>query len=85
MNVLINTDGTKTPITPDGKSFSLKQLQSMVGGYIERIRLPGDHKHIFLVNEEGVLKNMPENEVASEMAGQYLVGPVVMIESKLFK
>jgi hypothetical protein len=30
------------------------------------------------VNEEGLLKKMPTNELASMIAGQHIVGPVVV-------
>ncbi len=47
-----------------GESFSLEELQSMVGGYIEVIRT---HTGDFMVcNEDGKLKRLPYNEQATE-------------------
>ena len=60
-----DVDGTSVQILPNnGKSFTLKELQGVVGGLIEIIRLP-ETKEIIIVNEEGLLKHLPHNAVAS--------------------
>ena len=38
---------------------SLKELQRIVGGYIEAVRVAEDI--VAIVNEEGILKGLPEN------------------------
>lgn len=51
-------------VTPaDGKQFTLEELQKYVGGYIERIEL-GNNLAMY-VNEEGALKKLPINNIAT--------------------
>ena len=90
---IIGVDGVMrdmpTPAFPDssGGQFSLKQLQDAVGGgLIQMIRRVKPqhrdwsyHGHLFLANEEGMLKEMDYNEVATSMVGIHLVGPVAVI------
>lgn len=68
MATLIKTTGARKDVTPaDGReSFKLIELQSIVGGYIEAVRLSGDL--IMWVNEEGKLKGLPVNPEATRMA-----------------
>lgn len=76
---LIKTDGSQTIITPiNGKEFSLGEIQNFVDGYVEIIQL-GKSKKMY-VNEEGLLAKLPMNEVASNLAGQPIVGNVLVIE-----
>ena len=64
----IKSNDVVTEVTPqNGKSFSLQELQGFVGGYIELVRLPG--KQFMVVNEEGLLKDLPSNFGASLIAG----------------
>lgn len=61
---------------PDnGTDFSLEELQGIVGGYIQIVQCPDDM--IMVVNEEGLLLNLPVNPVASLFARQYIVGDVL--------
>lgn len=67
MATWIKTTGASERVTPaDGKQFTLAELQTMVGGYIEAVRLDGDQ--IMWVNEEGKLKGLPLNPEATRMA-----------------
>ena len=59
-------EGSQTVMPANGKAFKLAELQSMVGGYIEAVRLDGDL--IMFVNEEGKFKGLPYNSAASFMA-----------------
>lgn len=51
---------------PEVKSISnrLLILQVLVGGYIETVRLPEleDHQIVMVVNEEGIIKQLPLNK-----------------------
>ena len=47
-----------------------------VDGYIEPVYLSDK---VILVNEEGLLRSLPVNEEASEMANQILVGDVLVL------
>lgn len=76
MAILITTDGMVTHIQPNNDTdFTLEELQTYVGGFIEIIRLPKDN--ILVVNEEGLLQDMQINTYASLLAQQTIVGNVV--------
>jgi hypothetical protein len=63
----------------NGKKFTLAELQALVGGYIEMVRIPGDAgKRVFFVDEDGRLKKLRPNVRASHLAGQVLVGNAVL-------
>ena len=73
------TDGKSEDVSPaNNRSFSLEELQKLVGGYIELIRLPLD-KSTMVVNEEGLLHDLPFNSLASSIAGRHVVGNVVIL------
>lgn len=70
MALLLREDGTREEVKPaKGKCFSLPELQSLVGGYIEFARTR-DH-HIMIIDEEGKLKGKQVNLIASAL---YLYG-----------
>lgn len=58
---------------------SLEQAQSIIGGLVEMIHV-GDMQ--VLVDEEGLLKQLPINEKASDMFGRPLYGPVLVLENE---
>ena len=78
---IILPDGSSEPM-PELEARSparLKQLQDAVGGYIELISghsLGGNLAMI--VNEEGLLKGLEMNQIASMLAGRIIVGPAVI-------
>lgn len=74
----IKVDGTVVPVVPSkGAKFTLKELQDMVGGYVERVRLPKGM--VLIANEDGMPLGLPLNRAASEMTGITLVGDVVLL------
>jgi uncharacterized protein DUF3846 len=74
----IKVDGTIVPVVPGkGAKFRLEELQEMVGGYVERLRLPDGF--VMIVNEDGIPMGLPPNEVASQMARTNIVGDVVVL------
>ena len=75
----IKTDGTIEEVAID-KDNSLKQMRDAVGGYIELVRLTDDD--VMIVNEEGLIFGLPVNEHASKLAGQTIVGNVLMCKGK---
>lgn len=59
------TDGRQQVVPlPDKKTIGeqLHQLQEQVGGQIETVRIFADNDMTALVNEEGLLRGLPENE-----------------------
>jgi len=58
---------------------SLEQAQSIIGGWVEMIHV-GDVQ--VLVDEEGLIKQLPINEKASDMFGRPLYGPVLVLENE---
>lgn len=74
----IKVDGTIIPVLPSkGTRFTLKEVQDMVGGYVERVQLPKGM--VVLANEEGFPMELPRNPVASQMTGVDLLGDVVLL------
>jgi hypothetical protein len=84
MATLIEPAGRDSQHTPrDGRKFSLDELQALVGGYIEMVRIPGDAgKRVLFVDEEGRLKGLKPNVRASHIAGQLIVGNAVLCSPK---
>ena len=71
-------DGTTKTIKTANKP-SLKELQDLVGGYIEVVRtLDG---LVLVVDEEGRLSGKSVNVAASKLAGQVIVGDAVLMRS----
>lgn len=75
---------------------TLEALQQWVGGWLEKV--PGlDTREgqpcVAFCDEEGLLKALPRNDLASEIwwaaapqaTGEFLVGPVVIVEGDISK
>jgi hypothetical protein len=87
---LYTTDNEVTDIVPaDSKQFTLKELQDFVKGYIEIAYLSDDM--IFVCNEEGKLKDLPENDIATAIwmgnfgPADVIVGDVAIIHKSLMQ
>jgi len=64
-----------TKIVSDKKEkISLDEAQKIVGGYVQLLSLPNGK---LLVDEEGLLKNLPINAEASMLANQRIVGNAI--------
>jgi Domain of unknown function (DUF3846) len=91
MAFLINCDGSAREVLPDnGSDFSLKELQTLVGGYIQIIHLPDGR--ILGMDEEGKRKQKPYNQVGTllgQLAGiathDFLVGDVLLMNKDEMK
>ncbi len=57
---------------------TLEALQAAVDGYIESVTLIPD-KAVMIVNEEGRLRGMTPNPIASAVANTQIVGPAVVV------
>jgi hypothetical protein len=71
----------------EGKKPTLQQLQKEINGYIaiaplRGIKSPSDL--IFVVDEDGLCKNLPKNTLAAEIFGVSYVGNVILMARKLF-
>lgn len=82
--MLIKTDGGLQTLQPKEKLLSLKQMQDAVGGYIEMYPKADERFH-FVVNEEGLLKQLPFNELAFELFGIEIVGNLLLTPKGLIE
>jgi hypothetical protein len=72
MAILIEANGDVTPFYPIN---TLESLQKGVGGYIEIIYTKIS---VIIVNEEGLIHELPFNELGTNFAGQPIVGNVIV-------
>lgn len=73
----IYTNGEVKDIEPaNGTDFQLHELKTVINGYCE-IVCAADRKHYIVCDEEGLLKNLKPNIIASSLAGQLIVGDVI--------
>ena len=85
MAQLLHPDGEYKVIAPaDGTTFTLDELQELVGGFIQVLSLPKYGVNIIL-NEDGKNMGLPVNENAQEWAlaagvapDDHLVGNVLL-------
>jgi hypothetical protein len=81
---LISANGGEKVVMPaNGTDFKLREVQKMVGGYVEVVRLRDGR--IMLVDEEGLLKGLPLNRAASRMAGRPIVGEALVMPDDMFR
>jgi hypothetical protein len=67
MATLLPCGEVPRPIAPaDGRTFTLAELQAVVGGYIEAVYLPD--RRIMYVNEDGKREQLPYNDAATSIA-----------------
>lgn len=73
----IGADGRCKNVLPkNGVTYTLKELQKYVGGYIEIVPTKV-HYLVFVVNEEGRINGSPRNDFASAIAETELYGDVL--------
>ena len=65
-------------ITDTDIENTLEALQHAVDGYIETVTLITG-KAVMIVNEEGLLRGMTPNPIASNVANTQIVGPAVVV------
>ena len=60
----------------------LRDLQDAVDGYIEIVRAFGrsDGHLVMVVNDEGLLRDLPANPIGSFIYGDTIVGPIVIMK-----
>tara|TARA_R100000935_G_scaffold58069_1_gene93754 strand:- start:2325 stop:2567 length:243 start_codon:yes stop_codon:yes gene_type:complete len=62
-------------ILPNVDISTLKKQQDLVQGYIEYVYVSNDK--MLIVNEEGLLEDLPDNRIASQTYNLILVGDIV--------
>ncbi len=82
--MLVKTDGTIELVKPEAEKFALKELQKCVDGYIE-IYPSRNKKYVILVNEEGLIHNLPYNYIAEKILAVRAVGNVLICPANLFE
>jgi len=87
MATLLNVDGSRQIVHPASPPhFTLEELQTLVGGYIEVVSL--EQGKMLIINEDGKFIDMEYNEQATKRAqgylflGDYIVGPAVEISEQ---
>ena len=87
--IKVTADALITECQPrNGRTYTLKEAQTAVGGYIEVVHL--DDNMIMIINEEGKF-GLPCNEIATAIAHQYhairfddyICGDVVICQSEV--
>jgi hypothetical protein len=87
MAKLIKVDGSETILRPKGSHFTLEELQTFVGGYVQMIQLSNGEE--MYLNKEGKLENLPINRRATTLgkvcgiaADDCIVGDVIILNSQ---
>lgn len=90
MAQILRTDGRWENVQPaNGTDFSLKEVQAIVGGYVELVQLWDGR--IMLINEEGKLDGLPLNVEATRLflverdGYDVIVGDALICESHEFR
>ena len=85
---IVYPDKDSEDYTPkNGKTFELEEMQEIVGGYIEVIRL--NDGRIIIVNEEGLPQGLPVNIEATNIlrrdhsTTQYVVGNAIVCDADM--
>lgn len=76
--LLYDVDGTVIKVEPENKKFTLKELQTLVGGRIETGPIDDDDTCLYVVDEDGRNKGLCMN-----VEFPYLVGKVLVVPNKL--
>ena len=85
---IVYPDKDSEDYTPkNGRTFELEEMQEIVGGYIEIIRL--NDGRIIVVNEEGLPQGLPVNIEATNIlrrdhsTAQYIVGNAIVCDADM--
>ena len=87
--IVINADGTRREVSPRNKTdFQLDELQGIVEGYIEIVRL--GRTRCMVVNEEGHILRKPYTHLATLVAYEsgvmdVIVGNVLVCDINMIK
>ena len=78
--VKVSTEG-QAEVVEMGEDLvgELDVMREIIGGYIERIPMLMRGVYSYWCDEEGHIKELPKNDFASYLAGQVIVGTVLML------
>ena len=72
-------------VEPEGETWTLDELQELVGGYIELLGVPSKDR-VLVVNEDGRLKGLPFNKNATDLYQRdTIVGDAVITMKELIE
>jgi hypothetical protein len=84
VSYLFRSDNTSEKVLPaNGETFSIEELQEMVGGYFEYVPVPNKPSMRLVVNEDGLIKDLPINPMASGVYGAVIVGDALYTPMKM--
>ena len=88
IGVLLSSDNSIKALEFKGSHVTLEEMQKCVGGYIELIYL--NDGMVLVVNEEGLILNLPYNERATNTAlaegeKHHIVGDTLLISNRFIK
>ena len=80
MGILVTTDGEEIIVRPEnGEVFTLKELQTLVGGLVEVVPQRVHPDKVYLCDEEGLLKDKEVNISVTETIDYPVVGDILII------
>lgn len=77
--------GTNFDVKVIRKKPDLKDLQKKVGGYIETVYYPEDLNFDIIVNDSGLIEQLPENILFYVITGLQIRGNVVVLKKGVLK
>ena len=80
----IEPNGVMIYVDTDEEKVTLEELQRLVGGYIE-LYPKDDDNFVFIVDEEGLLKDRQYNVLAKELFDIDVVGMLVLCHKNIFE
>ena len=86
--IIIKPNEENVEVVERDKPFKLEELQKLVGGLIEVVPHAIENmglKKLMVVNEEGLILDLPYNEQASNLLGYGIKGTAVIIDEGLLE
>jgi len=86
--IVIPAEGAPAIRMPaNGADFTLEELHAVCGGYIETVRLAlvSPTVALLVVNEEGMRLELPLNPTATRLAGQPILGTVLLCPRRFLR
>ena len=80
MGRLVTAEGEESVVMPEnGEVFTLKELQTLVGGWIDVVPQRVHPDKVYLCDEEGILKSKDINFTVTEIIDYPVVGDILII------